>query len=411
MRILLHDFGGYAFSQDLAAELARKGHEVLYLLSARFRMDRGQVAESPPQLMFHRVDIGRGARQSMSPVRWWDERRYGAALGREITTYSPDVVLSANTPLDSQRSALTAAHRAGAAFVFWVQDVYSQAVSSILGRRLGPMGTLVGRRFARLERYLLRSSDGVVAIADDFRPILGEWGVPADIITVIENWACLDEVQGGQRGHALTIGGAAGRKVVLYAGTLGRKHDPRLLLALARELDDVDIIVVAEGAGADWLRSHAGDQANLKLLPFQPRESLPDLLSDADVLVALLDRDAGQYSVPSKVLTYLAAGKAILGAIPPENLAARTIIKAGAGRVVSPGDEAGLVRAAQELLEDEGLRRRMGEAGRTYATDNFDISQVASRFEQVLTSARETYLARIGASEGRARPHDDEQST
>ena len=40
------------------------------------------------------------------------------------------------------------------------------------------------------------------------------------------------------------------------------------------------------------------------------------MLASADVLVALLETDAGAFSVPSKVLTSLSAGRPILAAIP-----------------------------------------------------------------------------------------------
>ena len=41
----------------------------------------------------------------------------------------------------------------------------------------------------------------------------------------------------------------AALQVLLYAGTLGRKHDPTLLTDLARALPDARVVVVAEGAG------------------------------------------------------------------------------------------------------------------------------------------------------------------
>ena len=40
------------------------------------------------------------------------------------------------------------------------------------------------------------------------------------------------------------------------------------------------------------------------LLPFQPYDSLPDMLGAADVAIALLEPEAGIFSVPSKVLSY-----------------------------------------------------------------------------------------------------------
>ena len=39
------------------------------------------------------------------------------------------------------------------------------------------------------------------------------------------------------------------------------------------------------------------------------------------------------------------------------------------GRLVQPGDEAGLAKALHDLLDDGHLRRSMGEAGRRRASD------------------------------------------
>ena len=41
---------------------------------------------------------------------------------------------------------------------------------------------------------MLASSDHIVAISSDFVPILDSWGVPERKVTVIENWAPMDEI-------------------------------------------------------------------------------------------------------------------------------------------------------------------------------------------------------------------------
>ena len=125
----------------------------------------------------------------------------------------------------------------------------------------------------------------------------------------------------------------------LYSGTLGLKHRPELLYELAAQhAGDADVVVISEGMGEARLREllAARPLPNLRVLPFQPFEQFPDLLGSADALVALLEPSAGTFSVPSKVLSYLCAGRPILAAIPPENLAARTIERSGSGLVVPP---------------------------------------------------------------------------
>lgn len=86
--------------------------------------------------------------------------------------------------------------------------------------------------------------------------------------------------------------------VILYAGTLGLKHDPALLLGLADRLPDVRIAVVSEGLGADWLREHGAGRSNLLLFPFQPFDRLSDMLGTADILVAILSPRPA--SIPSR---------------------------------------------------------------------------------------------------------------
>jgi glycosyltransferase involved in cell wall biosynthesis len=86
------------------------------------------------------------------------------------------------------------------------------------------------------------------------------------------------------------------------------------------------------------------------------------------------------------VLSYLCAGRPLLAALPPDNLAAKVVEASGAGLMVEPDDGHGLVEAARRLLQDSDLRERLGTAGRAYAEKTFDISTVGDRFEEVIAS-------------------------
>ena len=100
------------------------------------------------------------------------------------------------------------------------------------------------------------------------------------------------------------------------------------------------------------------------LLPFQPYEVLPEVLASADVLLAILEPEAGVFSVPSKVLSYHCAGRPILAAIPAENLAARIIERARQRRRRgSRRDEQAFVAAARRLLDEPERRAAHGRAG------------------------------------------------
>jgi glycosyltransferase involved in cell wall biosynthesis len=182
--------------------------------------------------------------------------------------------------------------------------------------------------------------------------------------------------------------GLPDRFVFLYSGTLGFKHDPSLLLELARwaDVNESVVAVVSEGPGADWLaREGAGEQA-LRLFPYQPYERLSELLASADVLVALLEPDAGGFSVPSKVLTYLCAARPLLVSVARDNLAARVVERSGGGLVVPPKDPQALISASATLRANEGLGAELGRRARSYAEAAFDLERIADRVERVLVS-------------------------
>jgi colanic acid biosynthesis glycosyl transferase WcaI len=269
--------------------------------------------------------------------------------------------------------------------------VISAAARRVLGRRSRLVGVAAETAVGILERRLLRGSDAVVVISEDFVPLLHRWGVDEKRVTVIENWAPLDELPVLPRENAWSREqGLDGRFVFLYSGTLGFKHDPSLLLELARWAgrNEAVVVVVSAGLGLDWLARHGAGEPSLRLLPYQPYERLPEVLASADVLVALLERDAGIFSVPSKVLTYLCAGRPLLVSVSGDNLAARVVERAATGVVVPPNDPEALVAAAAALSAEPARRDELGRRARAYAEAAFDLETIADRFEQVLERAR-----------------------
>jgi colanic acid biosynthesis glycosyl transferase WcaI len=179
------------------------------------------------------------------------------------------------------------------------------------------------------------------------------------------------------------------KRVVLYCGTLGLKHNPRPLLELAVRLraeEDLRVVVVSEGLGSHWLRERAtrAKLTNLTLVGRQPYQRLPEVLATGDILVALLEPEAGVFSVPSKVLSYLCAGRPVLASVPAANLAARTIGRSRSGVVVDPSDGEAFVSAAVRLLERPTLRAALGRRARQYAEETLDIHRIGERFEAIL---------------------------
>jgi colanic acid biosynthesis glycosyl transferase WcaI len=396
MRIALHDYSGHPFQVQLSRELARRGHEVRHLFSPAVQTPRGALerrVDDPAGFSVAPVDPGEPLPKYSYYRRFRHERRYGALLAQALEAFQPDRVLFSNTPPDALAAAARWCKKNERPYLHWLQDIYAEAIARIIGGKLGPAAWPVIWHYRRMERQQLREAAKVVAITDDFKPLLEGWGVPAQRVAVIENWAPLDDLPPRPRDNPFARDqGLVGKTVFLYSGTLGLKHNPALLSSLAERLrarSDVRVVVVSEGLGADFLKAekHSKSLDNLLLLPFQPFSRLPDMLASADAVIAILEPEAGVFSVPSKVLTYHCAGRPTLGAMPAANLAARLIERERTGLVADPRDTSAFLSAAQQLLDDRTGREQMGVRARAYAEQAFDIVAIGGRFEALLASA------------------------
>jgi len=113
-------------------------------------------------------------------------------------------------------------------------------------------------------------------------------------------------------------------------------------------------------------------------------ERYAEVLGSADVLVAILEKEAGAFSVPSKVLSYLCAKRPLLLAVPKQNLAAKIVSSQRAGIVVEPDSVSAFVEGAKSLISSPALRKKMAENARSYAEVNFDIQAIGDQFEAML---------------------------
>ena len=189
---------------------------------------------------------------------------------------------------------------------------------------------------------------------------------------MIRNWPRPTKIRPGERDNPWSRAqGVVDRKVVMYSGTLGSKHDPAIILRIAEHLSergDAVLVVVSEGPNVRALEQQAeARRLAANFLPFQPYEEFPNVLASATVLIGILDDEAGVFSVPSKVLSYLCSGRPILLCAPAENLASRIVQEAEAGAVYSTSRPQDLLSGLDEILNDSAAALRLGDNARRYA--------------------------------------------
>jgi glycosyltransferase involved in cell wall biosynthesis len=397
MRIVIADYSGHPFQVQLSRELAKRGYTVLHLHFAEFQTPKGRLTigpDDPATLRIEPVSLGRPFAKYNFISRRFQEVTVGKLFADRIAAFGPDVVVASNLPLDSLKIVARRSLAGGRAFVFWQQDIYSLAIERLLRSRSSSIGGLIAKYYKNIEAGILNDSHAVIAITEDFLPYLRNWfGIDGDHVHVVKNWAPVDEISPRPKDNQwANAHGLAHKDVVLYSGTLGMKHDPGQILALAVALRDrrnTEVVVASEGPASVWLSQKAQELQlrSLRVIGFQPFEVYSDVLGSADVLFCILEQSSGIFSVPSKVLSYLCAGRPIVLSAPAENLASRIVEQSGAGHVVPAGNSAKLIEGVRALLDNSEKRKKAGERGRNYAQTAFDIHAIGDRFETILRAA------------------------
>lgn len=391
VRILVHDYSGHPFQVELSRELARRGHAVTHSFCPGWVSGKGHlVAEPGETLTFDPVGPTEPIAKDRFARRVLAETRVGWELLRQVRRTRAQTAMLSNAQIPTLVVFALGMALMRRPWVLWHQDVYAVAVKSFAGDKLGRMFRVVAAVFSVAEKWVSRRAAAVVVIAPSFVPVHQEWGT-ADKVTVIPNWAPLDEIRPVARKNDWAIEHELDdTATLLYSGTLGLKHNPTLLVGLARQVIDggrpVRLVVVNEGPAVEVIRAEAERlEVPVTLLPFQPYERLSEVLGAGDILVVLLEQQAGAFSVPSKTLSYLCAGRPILGMMPSENLASALITRAG-GLVTSPTEQALPAAAswAAGVLDDADLREELGLASRDLAEQEFALAGCADRFEAIL---------------------------
>lgn len=390
MRILINDFGGYAFIFQLSQKLALEGYDVTHVYLKSLQTPQGNL-QSQESLKVIPITFSKTFNKYSFVKRIQDEKKYASAVNRIIAEKKPDVVISANTPLIAQVSIQRKCLKSNISFIFWCQDLHSIAIEEIIRKKLGKLPAYFGNAaFKKLEVSLLKRSDVVISIASSFTEQLLRWGVSENKILQMPNWSSLVKANLSPKKNKWSIkNNLSNGFCITYTGTLGFKHNPEVFILLAKYLDkypDIRIVIISEGLGAEFLKNAVVEEkiSNLQILPYQPYEDLEMIFGMSDLLFCTLEESASLYSVPSKVLTYLSVGKPIICYMNPQNLSAQIVSECGAGIVVPSNNLEQLFLSVETIYNNQSLAKEMGIAGINYAKRNFDIDNIYQNLKSKL---------------------------
>ncbi len=349
------------------------------------------------------------SRDGYRVVRWWHPTtpsrrmfaRIGVMLGQAVATTAaavssgkPDVVLSfGGPPLVGPVLSGRLASMWRVPLVTVIHDLYPEV--ALESGAVRSKVVIAGARVA--ERVQYRLSDRIIVLGEATRNLLvaAKRLDPASV-EVLPVWLDPAEITPGPRDNAWRReqGIRPDQFVVLYSGTAGIISGAEILEEVARRLD-ANVIVLVVGGGSAWNtlrdRQAAGHApANLRVIPYQPRERLTEVQAASDLSLLTLIPGRGRTSVPSKLQGYMAAGRPVIAAVERDCDTALLVEKERFGLVVPPGDPEAIAQAIRELRSDPDRLATWGRRAREVFERNHARELVIARYSALLG-----YVARV----------------
>jgi colanic acid biosynthesis glycosyl transferase WcaI len=305
----------------------------------------------------------------------------------------PDVIVIETWPLIAVQLVALLARWWRVPYIYYVKDVYPEAAEQA---GIVPPSGMVARVCRAWDKHLCSRSARVVVISEAMKTLVSvSRQLPGQQFTVIPDW--IDESRFSAREGSGTwrLSQGLGREafVAIFAGTMGTVSGVEALVDVARilrEETDIVILCVGEGGRKQAMMEEASRLGlnNIRFLSFQPAERVPEMLASADVALLTMHPEASNSSVPSKLISYLAASRPVICAASAESSVARVVARAGAGLVVSPEGAPAIADAILRLKREPETAHQMGANARLYFEKHYTLRRAYSQFSELLQDTK-----------------------
>jgi colanic acid biosynthesis glycosyl transferase WcaI len=398
MRVLLlsiyHDPEPIPKTGELARELRRRGHQVT-VVTAFPHYPSGQLYPGY-RLAPWRWEVRDGVRILRTFIYPYHGKRSSLRMVNYLTWMvssiqaawlapACDVLYVWHPPLTVGVSAWIIAKLKRIKYVYDVQDLWPE---SALASGLMKPGRLVDFLY-RLADWVYARAPRIFVVSRAAAEHLHQRGVDTAKIAVAQHWVDTSVFHLGSSRDVRTEYGWGDRFVVMFAGNLGMVQGLETIVeaaALVPPTVGAHFVFVGDGADRSRLEqlAEARRLGNVQFVGRHPAADMPEFLRAADgLLVHLRPSGIAEHAIPTKILSYLAAGRPILCAAG--GASADLVRESGAGLTLAPGDPAALAAAVVRLAAmSSKARLELGERGRQYLVANFEKTRVIDFYEQVL---------------------------
>lgn len=384
---------------DIALRLQERGYDVVVLTTTpHFNIVPEQVAKQPMHWKvwglckvskFHGMTVLHVPQKKFKSTLlrmigfcYWHVVSFFMAL----TVRHVDLILSPSPPLTLGWLNLGLAKLKGCKVVYNVQEIYPDILKL--------KGGLILKFLRWMEKKVYDGSDAVTTIDKVFHDTIAPRFKDRSKLHIIPNFVDTDLYRQvdwqGKLDTALFP--TDGRIKLIYAGNIGHAQawEPLIELAERTRSMNVEFIVIGEGAKRGYVEEEKQKRGldNLRLLPYQPRELMPAILSYSDVSFIFMAPEMDGDGFPSKVYTIMACERPML-ILSGENTPIVTFLKdKDCAKLITEQD---FDRKVDDMVEWLGVvtkddLARMGKNGLKTIEEHYTKEKVTDMYVDLIDS-------------------------
>lgn len=279
-------------------------------------------------------------------------------------------------------------------WVFELRDIWPESIKAVGSMQDGPLY----RMLERLELFLYKKANRIIALTQSFKKELIARGVEADKIDVVTNGVDLSLFKPRNKNVALVQSlGLENQFIAGYIGTIGMAHGLETLIEAAEIIQNISnnqnqnhnikILLLGDGARKESLKQLAKDKglSNLIFIDTVSKAEVADYWSLLDISIIHLKKDPlFEKVIPSKLFECMAMGIPVLHGVLGES--AEIVNSLGVGKTISPESSQELAKELLRLAKNPQELELMRQAG-LISAGRFDRARLAQKMLTVVKFA------------------------
>jgi len=226
-------------------------------------------------------------------------------------------------------------------------------------------------------------ADAVTVVTNSLKDYFVKKGLPARRVFVNPNGVDTDrfspEVSPVRVRRKL---GLDGKSVIGFSGGFRAWHGVDSFLeaipSLADHHPEVRFVLIGGAPSERYLEEIKPPYSDRVIFTgLVPYQEIPEYLAAMDILVAPYPAMEFFYFSPLKIFEYMAMAKAVVA--PRQGQLAELIADGENGLLFEPGNQTEMLDKIRKLLDDAGLRKRLGEKAREMIVENYTWNDNAQR--------------------------------